>query len=165
MISGDSAESSDPARTSLETRRTTAPPYREVHRHDGRRPTRLESVVSSRLEEAAESGKMGARALPRPTAADLGSQGARAPGAGLAAADLGGSPAPEAARGVANVMVVRRDTGDTVRVLKSKGEARPGCDVSLSWVPAPMSPWCPLACCARVSSTSRGRNAMALSRG
>ena len=89
-------------------------------------PTPLSSVVSGHSKGVVE-GVTPAIADPSTlSAADPGSsRGAQAPGVGVAVADLGGSSAPEAAGGVANVMIVRRDMGNTAQVRVLKEDARP----------------------------------------
>ena len=89
-------------------------------------PTPLSSVVSGHSKGIAEGGKPAIQDPSLSPAADPGSSpGARAPGVGVVVAELGGFAAPGAASGVANVMIVRRDMGNTAQVRVPNEDARP----------------------------------------
>ena len=87
--------------------------------------TPLSSVMSGHSDRIAERGKPATEGPSLSPADDPGSnRGARDPGMGVAVADLGGLAAPGAAGGVANVLIVRRDMGNTAQVRVPKKDAR-----------------------------------------
>ena len=93
----------------------------------GSPPVPFASVVSGQARGIVEGGGKPATEDPSTlSAVDPGNnRGARAPGMGQLAADLGGSAAQGAAGGVANVLFVRRDVGNAARAGVSRKDARP----------------------------------------
>ena len=93
---------------------------------DGPLPTHPSSVVSGHAEGIVESWKSATEdPCLTPAAGPGSSSGVRAPGTGVAIADLGGLAASGAAGGVANVMLVRRNMGNAAQrtQVRSAGSA------------------------------------------
>ena len=92
----------------------------------GSPPVPLASVVFGHSRGIVEGGKPATEDPSILPATDPGSsRGVRAPGVGVAVADLGGSAAQGAAGGVVNVLTVRRDVENVAQARVSRKDARP----------------------------------------